>query len=87
MPILKNAKKKVRSSKKKNINNNIYRQSMKTAIKDLQKAIANSNVSEAKEKLNVAITRIDKAQKKGVIHQNKAARYKSKLTKKVNTMK
>ena len=38
------------------------------------------------EKLKVAIKRIDKAMASGLIHKNKAAREKSKLTKKKNEM-
>ncbi len=87
MPILKNAQKKVRNIRRKNKINNTYQQSMKTAIKDLQKTITSGEKNKAKEKLDVVITKIDKARKKGIIHQNKANRFKSKLSKSVNAMK
>ncbi len=87
MPILKNAKKKVKNIRKKSKVNNVYYESMRTAIKDLNKVIVAGDAKTAKEKLNVAITKIDKAQKKGLIKANKAARHKSKLTKNVNAMK
>jgi len=38
------------------------------------------------EKLNVALQRIDKSAKSGLIHKNKAARLKSRLTKMKNNM-
>ncbi|MDD2518956.1 MAG: 30S ribosomal protein S20 [Bacilli bacterium] len=86
MPNLKNAIKKVNVIANKKKSNNEYKSSMRTAIKNVEKAVTENNSEKAKDSLNVAIKRIDKAAKKGVIHSNKAARDKSKLTKKVNVM-
>lgn len=86
MPNLKNAKKKVKVIKAKKESNNEYKASMKTAIKNVLKAVKDNDKSKAKTELNVAVTKIDKATKKGVIHSNKGARNKSKLTKQVNSM-
>ena len=87
MPILKNAKKKVKVIKNKNVSNSVYKTSMQTAIKNVEKAIEKADKTKAKETLDVAIKKIDKAVRKGVIHQNKAARHKTKLSKSVNNMK
>ncbi len=87
MPILKNAKKKVRVIKNKTKSNNEYLASMKNTIKDLKKVIDSGDKNKAKEDLNAAIIKIDKALRKGVVHKNKANRHKSKLSKSVNTMK
>lgn len=87
MPILKNAKKKVKVIAKKKTSNNDYKASMRTAVKNLEKTIATNDKSNASDALNKTIARIDKAAKKGVIHGNKAARNKSRLTKLVNDMK
>lgn len=87
MPNIKSAKKRVRSNKKKEImNNNVY-SSMKTAIKKFEKEVKNGNSETAGTSLNIAIQRIDKAKKNGLVHQNKAARLKSRLTKLKNAMK
>lgn len=84
MPNIKSAKKRVNVIAKKKVINNDLRTSMRTAIKNVEKAtekeIANKN-------LNIAIQRIDKAVSKGIVHKNYAARQKSRLTKLVNNMK
>ena len=86
MPNIKSAKKRVLTSSKKAINNKVYTSSMKTAVKNVEKAVANNKKEDAKTALNTAIKRTDKAVKVGVIKTNKAARIKSRLTKKVNNM-
>ena len=59
---------------------------MKTAIKKFEKSVNEANIEEAKDTLNVALQRIDKAKNSGLVHKNKAARLKSRLNKKINTM-
>ena len=86
MPNIKSAKKRVITNAKKGVNNNIGRTSMKTAIKKCEKAINTNDKTLAEDNLKVAIKRIDKAKSAGVITDNKAARNKSRLTKKVNAM-
>lgn len=86
MPNLKNAKKKVKVIKAKKESNNEYKASMKTAVKNVLKAVKSNDKEQAGKDLQVAIQKIDKATKKGVIHANKCARDKSNLTKKVNSM-
>lgn len=87
MANMKNAEKRIIVNIKKNKSNNDYRASMKTAIKNVEKAVINKDTEGAKEALKVAIKRIDKAQSKGVVTPNFVARNKSRLTKKVNDMK
>lgn len=84
MPNIKSAKKRVKVIAKKKVNNNDFRSSMRTAIKNVEKA---TEKTVALEKLNIAIQKIDKAVSKGLVHKNYAARQKSRLTKKVNEMK
>ncbi len=86
MPNLKNAKKRVLVNIKKEKANNEYAASMKTAIKNVEKAVASKDKNVANDKLKVAIKVIDKAEKKGVTSKNTGARNKSRLSKKVNSM-
>ena len=86
MPNIKSAKKRVITSQKKNESNTLFKSSMKTAIKKSEKAIKANDKEQAQENLKVAIKRIDKAQAKGLIHKNKAAREKSRLTKQTNAL-
>lgn len=86
MPNIKSAKKRVITSAKKRDNNILGKSSMKTAIKKSEKAIKANDKALAEENLKVAIKRIDKAVASGLIHKNKAAREKSRLTKQTNAL-
>jgi len=87
MANMKNAKKAVKTSEKRKINNNnTYKASMKSAIKNVEKAVLAKDKEKAKEALAVAIKRIDKAGKSGIVKANYVARNKSRLTIKVNNM-
>jgi small subunit ribosomal protein S20 len=74
MPVIKSAKKKLRKDRKKELQNKTLRILFKKSVKLAQKSPTESNLRQA-----VKIT--DKIAKKGIIHQNKAARIKSKLAK------
>ena len=76
MPLLRNAKKALRQSKKKAVINQRVRSRMKTAMDKAKTALTKDNVS------NV-FSAVDKAVKKHLLHKNKAARLKSQLSKKL----
>lgn len=78
MPILKNAKKALRVSKRKTVVNQRARSRSKTMIDAF-----NANPSD--ENLKKAFSAIDRAQKKNLFHKNKAARLKSQLSKKLTS--
>lgn len=86
MPNITSAKKRVRGNAKKAKVNTLVSSSLKTAIKKFERSVKEGNVEEASEKLNIAIQRIDKAKSAGLVHANKAARLKSRLTKMKNDM-
>lgn len=69
MPIIKSAKKRVKTSRKATIRNSKTKRSLKTSIKAFIAKPTSASHSEAQSNL-------DKAAKKGVIHKNKAARLK-----------
>lgn len=87
MPNIKNAKKAVLVQAKKNKVNNVYKASLKTAMKNLEKSIATKDVAKAEEDLKIVYNRLDKAVNKRVVTSNFVARQKARLTKKVNEMK
>ena len=87
MANMKNAKKKIKTIAKEKKLNNTYRSSMRTAMKNVEKMVAENNKEKATEALKVAIKRIDKAASNKVVTANYVARNKSRLTKKVNEMK
>ena len=86
MPNIKSAKKRVEVIKKKTMRNNSIKSGYKTAIKKAEAAIESKNMEEAKKLTSFATKKIDQACAKGVIVKNTAARKKSKLAKKLNTL-
>lgn len=77
------AKKRIRSSEKKRIENRYYAKTMRNALRDFR---ALEDKAVATEKLPKMVSIIDKLAKRSVIHKNKASNLKSKLMKKVNAM-
>ena len=86
MPNIKSAKKRVKTDAKKKVANKNNASSMRTAIKKFEKEAKAGNKEAASNNLNIAIQRIDKAMSSGLVHKNKAARLKSRLTKMKNGM-
>ncbi len=86
MPNIKSAKKRMRSNAKKAEVNTLVSSSMKTAIKKFEKEVKAGEKEAASNNLNIALQRIDKAVTSGLVHKNKAARLKSRLTKMKNNM-
>jgi len=76
-------KKDVRQSAKRRDRNKYYGKTTRNAIRDL-KAVKGKEMS---DKLPQVTSMIDKLAKRGIIHKNKAANLKSKLTRKVNAAK
>jgi small subunit ribosomal protein S20 len=57
---------------------------LKTQVKKLRSAVAAGDAEAARAALSQTVGVIDRAAKKGVIHDNAAARFKSRLTRRVN---
>jgi small subunit ribosomal protein S20 len=84
MPNHKSAEKRVRQNEKRRAINRSNRSALRTSIKKLRSALSGNNATAAGELLPETISSIDKAVQKGVLHRNAAARYKSRLTARVN---
>ena len=84
MPNIKSAKKRVLTNNKKGLANKAEISRMKTSIKNVEKDAKHENKETINENLKIAIKTIDKACSSGLIHKNKAAREKSRLTKMTN---
>ena len=79
----KSAKKRIRSTEKKRVENRYYATTMRNALRDFR---ALEDKAVAAEKLPKMVSILDKLAKRSVIHKNKAANLKSKLMKQVNAM-
>ena len=82
----KSAEKRIRQNERRNEVNRRNRSSLRTQVKALRTAIAAGDQEQAKAALNETVSLIDKSIQKGVLHRNAAARYKSRLTVRVNQM-
>ncbi|NWF77305.1 MAG: 30S ribosomal protein S20 [Chloroflexi bacterium] len=83
MSASKLSNKVARTAERKRLRNRLMRQSVKTHIVKA-KSSADAGEESAYQKIMLAISRIDKAASKGIIHRNKGARLKSRLMKKLN---
>jgi len=66
--------------------NKAVKTSLRTASKRVEASATGTDNVEAASQLKLAVKAFDKAASKGVIHKKTAARNKSRLTKKINTM-
>jgi small subunit ribosomal protein S20 len=80
------ALKQMRQGEKRRARNRKNLSQLKTQLKKLRAAIADGNAETASKLLPVTEGEIDKAAKKGVVHDNAAARYKSRLARKVTAL-
>ena len=87
MPNIKSAIKRLSVTQKKTLRNNMIKSGYKSAVKKFEQAIEAGNIDEAKVLFSEATKKIDQACSKGVIVKNTAARKKSSLSKKLNTVK
>lgn len=78
------AKQRIRNSARKAQHNRLHRSRSRTAVKKVRASLAGKDIPTAKEEIVVAISYLDKAAGKGVIHKNSAARKKSRLVKALN---
>ena len=84
MANIKSAKKRIKVIAKKTLRNRIIKTQTKTAIKKFVAAIETGDQTLAKVALTNAISALDKATTKGIIHKNSASRKKSRLTRYFN---
>jgi small subunit ribosomal protein S20 len=76
----KQAKKRVRQAEKHRRHNASMRSMLRTYIKKVLAAIASGDQKTAQASLKEATPIIDSMVNKGIIHRNKAARHKSRLS-------
>jgi small subunit ribosomal protein S20 len=79
----KSALKRIRANENRKIQNRYHGKTMRNAIKKFKSLEAKD---EAVAQLPKMVSMIDKMAKRSIIHKNKAANLKSKLTRKVNAL-
>ena len=80
------ARKRARQSEEQRQHNASLRSELRTAVKDVRKAIEAGDKSAAASVLQRATSTIDSIADKNIIHKNKAARHKSRLAAAIKAM-
>lgn len=84
MPATRTAQKQMRSAERKRLRNKSLRTLCKTSITRAERLIFSGELAAAEKAVVAAISSLDRAAEKGVIHSNNAARRKSRLMNKLN---
>jgi small subunit ribosomal protein S20 len=84
MPNNAAAEKRMRQEQKRRLHNRSVKSAVKTQITKARHAITLNTGDDAQEAVRLAVSELDRAAKKGVIHRNNAARRKSRLMKQLN---
>lgn len=84
MPVTKSAKKRVQVTERRRLRNRSIRSQVKTNITKTERLIFSGELEAAQGAAATAISSLDKAAEKGVLHPNNAARRKSRLMRKLN---
>ena len=82
VPNIKSQKDRVRLAEKETLHNKAVKSNLKTVVKKADAAVESG--ANAAEAVKVAVSTIDKAKSKGVLHKNTAARKVSHMMKKTN---
>ena len=87
MPNTKSAAKAMRQAIVRKARNTKTKEKFRTAVKEVKKLIATGKKSEAMEAIKKAMSALDKAVKRNVIHKNKSSRLKSRIAKSLAKLK
>ncbi len=83
----RSAIKRVRSNQRKRVRNKIVRTSVRTQLHSAHESVATADAAAARQTAMKAVSALDKAANKGVIHKRNAARRKSRVMKKLAAAK
>ena len=81
------AVKRARQTEKRTTRNRVSASRLRGALRDLRESLAKGNKTEATTVYRATVSALDKAIQKGVLHENTASRYKSRLGKRLSALK
>lgn len=81
------AKKAARQSVKRYRRNQSIRRATRTAVATARRAVSSGDEAVAEPAIRRAISVLDKAVKKGILHKNNASRRKSRLAARLNQLR
>ena len=80
----KSAEKRARTSERRRVRNRRFRSASRTLVRTAEQVIAQADAEAAAGAVKNAVSMLDRAARKGIIHPNNAARRKSRLMAKYN---
>lgn len=86
MANIKSQIKRNRQNEKRRVRNRMFRGSARTYVAKAREAIESGNSEDAQAAVMKAISQLDHAAQKGVLHKNNAARRKSRLMKRLSAL-
>ena len=87
MPNSASAKKRLRQNQARRLKNRSIKSSVRTAIRKVRTAVDTGDAEASTTAFQAATKQLDQAAAKNVIHANKAARTKSRLSKAIKGVK
>jgi small subunit ribosomal protein S20 len=86
MANIASARKRARQAEKRRLHNASLRSELRSAIRDIRKAITAGDKKAARTVYQGAVSAIDRIADKNIIHKNTAARQKSRLAARIKAM-
>ena len=80
------ARKRARQNDARRKHNHSLRSTMRTHVKKVIKALRAGDATKARAEFEIAVPQVDRVAGKGLIHKNRAARYKSRLNKRIRAL-
>ena len=81
------ALKRARQTDRRTTRNRSNTSRLRSALRELREALAKGDKSAAEQTYRKTVSALDKAIQKGVLHENTAGRYKSRLNARLNALK
>jgi small subunit ribosomal protein S20 len=81
------ALKRARQTTKRTVRNRANSSQLRTALRSMREGLEKGDKAAAAETYKQTVSALDKAIQKGVLHENTASRYKSRLSTRLNALK
>jgi len=87
LPNTRSAAKRVRQNEKRRLRNRMHKGRARSFVKKALKLIEQGDLDAAEEMVRQAVSALDRAWERGVLHKNTVARKKSRLMRRLNAAK
>jgi small subunit ribosomal protein S20 len=81
------AVKRARQTEKRTTRNRVSASRLRSALRSLRESLEKGDKAAAGQTYRETVSALDKAIQKGVLHENTASRYKSRLSKRLSALK